>query len=136
VEQVRHIFVIEDNAGDILLIRQILQQQRIPIRVHVARDGAQAMFMLAEGRFQPDLILLDLNLPMLSGSCFLTRSKPKAPVVIFSSSSNPADIQDTADLGAKEFVQKPTDLEEYSERVSRIVRDWLPFSSASTSPLL
>jgi CheY-like chemotaxis protein len=126
VELVRHIFVIEDNAGDVLLIRQILQQQRIPIQVHVARDGAQALFMLAEGRFQPDLILLDLNLPMVSGSWFLERSKPEAPVVVFSSSSNPADIQDSTELGAKEFVQKPSDLQEYAERVSRIVRDWLP----------
>ena len=133
MEQVRHIFVIEDNAGDLLLIRQILQQQQIPIQVHVARDGAQAMFMLAEGRFQPDLILLDLNLPKVSGSWFLERSKPKAPVVVFSSSSNPADIQGSVELGAKEFVQKPTDLEEYAERVSRIVRDWLVVADASTS---
>ena len=129
----RHIFVIEDNAGDVLLIRQILQQQQIPIRVHVARDGAQALFMLAEGQFEPDLILLDVNLPMVSGSWFLARSKPAAPGVVFSSSSNPADIRDSTELGAKEFVQKPSDLEEYAERVSRIVRDWLPFSSASTA---
>jgi DNA-binding response OmpR family regulator len=128
---VRHIFMIEDNAGDVLLIRQILQQQQIPIRVHVARDGAQAMFMLAEGRFQPDLILLDLNLPKVSGSWFLARSKPTAPVVVFTSSSNPADIQDSVELGAKEFVHKPTDLEEYSERVSRIIKDWLPVADAS-----
>jgi two-component system, chemotaxis family, response regulator Rcp1 len=133
VEQVRHIFVIEDNAGDVLLIRQILEEQQIPIRVHVARDGDQALFMLAEGRFQPDLILLDLNLPKVSGSWFLARSKPKVPVVVFSSSSNPADIQDSTELGVKEFVRKPADLEEYAERVSRIVRDWLPCASASTS---
>jgi DNA-binding response OmpR family regulator len=133
VEPLRHIFVIEDNAGDVLLIRQILQQQQVPIRVHVARDGAQALFMLAEGRFEPDLILLDLNLPKVSGSWFLARSKPKAPVVVFSSSSNPADIQGSTELGAKEFVQKPTDLDEYAERVSRIVRDWLPVADASTS---
>ena len=132
MERVRHIFVIEDNAGDVLLIRQILQQQQIPIRVHVARDGAQAIFMLAEGRFQPDLVLLDLNLPKVSGSWFLERSKPNAPVVIFSCSSNPADIQGSTELGAKEFVQKPIDLEEYAERVSRIVREWLPVSEART----
>ena len=125
MEPVRHIFVIEDNAGDVLLIRQILQQQQIPIRIHVARDGAQAMFMLAEGRFQPDLILLDLNLPKVSGNWFLARSKPVAPVVVFSSSSNPADIQESTELGAKEFVRKPIDLEEYAAQVSRIVRDWL-----------
>ena len=125
--------MIEDNAGDVLLIRQILQQQSIPIRVHVARDGAQALFMLAEGRFQPDLILLDLNLPKVSGSWFLARSKPTVPVVVFSSSSNPADIRGSMELGAKEFVQKPTDLDEYAERVSRIVSDWLPVADMSTS---
>jgi CheY-like chemotaxis protein len=133
MERVRHIFVIEDNAGDVLLIRQILQQQHIPVRIHVARDGAQALFMLAEERFQPDLILLDLNLPRVSGYWFLERSKPKVPVVVFSSSSNPADIQSSVELGAKEFVQKPTDLQEYAERVSRIVNDWLPVADASTS---
>lgn len=133
MERVRHIFVIEDNAGDVLLIRQILQQQHIPVRIHVARDGAQALFMLAEERFQPDLILLDLNLPKVPGYWFLERSKPKVPVVVFSSSSNPADIQSSVELGAKEFVQKPTDLQEYAERVSRIVKDWLPIADASTS---
>jgi CheY-like chemotaxis protein len=133
MERVRHIFVIEDNAGDVLLIRQILQQQQIPIRIHVARDGSQALFMLAEGRFQPDLILLDLNLPKISGCWFLEKSKPKVPVVVFSSSSNPVDIQGSVELGAKEFVQKPTDLEEYAESVSRIVRDWLPVTDPITS---
>jgi len=133
VEPLRHIFVIEDNAGDVLLIRQILQQQQIPIRVHVARDGAQALFMLAEGQFQPDLILLDLNLPKVSGCWFLERSKPQVPVVVFSSSSNSADIQGSMALGAKDFVQKPVDLEEYAERVSRIVRDWLPVADAFTA---
>jgi CheY-like chemotaxis protein len=133
MERVRHIFVIEDNAGDVLLIRQILQEQQIPLRIHVARDGSQALFMLAEGRFQPDLILLDLNLPKVSGYWFLERSKPKVPVVVFSSSSNPADIQGSVELGAKEFVQKPTDVQEYAERVSRIVSDWLPVTDPSTS---
>jgi DNA-binding response OmpR family regulator len=89
--------------------------------------------MLAEGRFQPDLILLDLNLPKVSGYWFLERSKPKVPVVVFSSSSNPADIQGSVELGAKEFVQKPTDVQEYAERVSRIVSDWLPVTDPSTS---
>ena len=121
----RHVFLIEDNAGDILLIRQTFEEQPFPIRVHVARDGDQAAFMLAEGRFQPDLILLDLNLPRISGTWFLEKSRPTAPVVVFSSSSNPADIRNAITLGVKEFVQKPTDLQEYAARVACIVRDWL-----------
>jgi two-component system, chemotaxis family, response regulator Rcp1 len=121
-----HLFLIEDNAGDVLLFRQILDDQGIPAHVHVARDGDQAMFMLAEHRFEPDLIVLDLNLPRLSGSSFLAQAKPKAPVVVFSSSSNQVDIKNCVDLGAREFIPKPTDLREYADRVSRIVRDWLP----------
>lgn len=126
MKRLRHIFLIEDNAGDVLLIRQTLECLGLPIQVHVARDGDQALFMLAEGHFQPDLILLDLNLPRVSGSWFLARSKPKVPVVVFSSSSNPADIRQAVELGVKEFVTKPSDLQQYAERVCRIIRDWLP----------
>jgi CheY-like chemotaxis protein len=122
-EPLRHILLVEDNAGDILLIRQTLEDY--PVHIHVARDGSDAIFILAEGRFEPDLILLDLNLPKVSGTMFLARSHPNAPVVVFSSSSNPAEIKHSLELGAKEFVSKPADLEEYSARVSSIVSDWL-----------
>jgi CheY-like chemotaxis protein len=121
--QLRHILLVEDNAGDVLLIRQTLEGY--PVQIHVARDGSDAIFMLAEGRFEPDLIVLDLNLPKVSGAMFLARTHPDAPVVVFSSSSNPAEIKHSLDLGAKEFVSKPNDLEEYSERVCGIVSDWL-----------
>ena len=127
----RHIFLIEDNAGDILLMRQIIEEQSLAIRVHVARDGDQAMLMLTERQFEPDLIVLDLNLPKLSGGWFLARSKPTAPVVVFSCSENPADIEGSLKLGAKEFVHKPTDFQEYANQVSRIVREWLPSEEAS-----
>lgn len=133
MRNVCHVFLIEDNAGDILLIRSILREQGIPIRVHVARDGAEAMFMLAEGRFKPDLILLDLNLPRISGNWFLRRSKLEVPVVVFTSSTNQADIQEMTELGAKEFVQKPSDLQEYANRISRIVQRWLQLPITPTS---
>jgi DNA-binding NarL/FixJ family response regulator len=126
----RHIFLIEDNAGDILLMRQIIEEQSLRIRVHVARDGDQAMLMLTERQFEPDLIVLDLNLPKLSGGWFLARSKPTAPVVVFSCSENPADIEGSLKLGAKEFVHKPTDFQEYANQISRIVREWLPSDEA------
>jgi CheY-like chemotaxis protein len=132
MKRIRHIFLIEDNAGDVLLIRQTLDSLDLPIQVHVARDGDQALFMLAEGHFQPDLILLDLNLPRVSGSWFLERSRPKVPVVVFSSSSNPADIRRAVELGVKEYVEKPCDLEQYAQQVCRIIRDWLPGTDSSS----
>jgi len=131
MEPVRHVFLIEDNAGDILLIRQVLETLPIPIRLHVARDGDQALFMLAEGLFRPDLILLDLNLPKVSGSWFLARSTPDVPVIVFSSSSNAQEIQKALDLGAKAFVQKPTEIEQYVDRVTEIINEWLPTDLAA-----
>jgi CheY-like chemotaxis protein len=133
MQAVQHIFLVEDNAGDILLIRQILAGLPIPIHLHIARDGDQALFMMAEGLFRPDLILLDLNLPNVSGSLFLARSKPEVPVVVFSSSANPEDVREAMELGATAFVQKPMDFEEYRERVARIVSDWLPSGELTTT---
>jgi DNA-binding NarL/FixJ family response regulator len=126
MDRTLHVLLIEDNAGDTLLIRQILQDQPMAIRTHVARDGDQALFMLVEGLFQPDLILLDLNLPKVPGTLFLAQSRPTVPVVVFSSSLDQAEIRRALALGAREFVQKPIDLQEYAGEVSRIVRDWLP----------
>jgi DNA-binding response OmpR family regulator len=69
-------------------------------------------------------VILDLNLPKPSGFTLLERSHIDAPVVVFSSSSNPDDLLRAFELGAREFVQKPTDLVEFARQVSQIVRIW------------
>jgi two-component system response regulator len=117
--------VIEDQAGDVLMIRQALAGERIPVSIHVAVDGKQAVDMLAGRHFDPDLILLDLKLPKLDGLSFLARSRPSVPVVVFTSSDRPADIQRSFELGAKDFIPKPLDAEEYFQVVSYIVRRWV-----------
>jgi CheY-like chemotaxis protein len=118
------VLLVEDNAGDILLMRQALAREPFPISVHVAVDGKQAMQMVAARHFDPDLVILDLNIPKISGLSFLECSQLDAPVVVFTSSSNPQDRRCAFELGAKEFVQKPTDLREYVRQVSQIVRHW------------
>jgi CheY-like chemotaxis protein len=117
------LLLIEDSPGDILLIRQVLSREPFPISIHAAVDGKQATEILAAGQFKPDLLILDLSLPRLSGLSFLERTHPDAPVVVFTSSSNPQDRKRSLELGAKEFVQKPSDLHEYAGAVSRIVRN-------------
>jgi CheY-like chemotaxis protein len=118
------LLLVEDHAGDILLIRQALAGENFPISIHVAVDGKQAMQILAARQFEPDLILLDLNIPKISGLVVLEGIEPDVPVVVFTSSSDPKDRQSSFDLGAKDYVQKPTDLAEYGEVVSRMVRNW------------
>lgn len=118
------VLIVEDNPGDILLIRQVLENEPWPINVRVAVDGKQAVQMLASRHFEPSLVILDLNIPKLSGLSVLECSQRDIPVVVFSSSSDPLDRCCSFELGAKEFVQKPTDLQVYAQEVSRMVRNW------------
>jgi len=121
------LLLVEDNPGDILLIRQILLEEPFPVRVHVALDGEQALQMLVEKQFEPDLVILDLNLPRVSGLSLLARCRFERPIpiVVFSSSSSPDGERRSLELGAREFVQKPSDLQEFARRVAHIVRDWV-----------
>ena len=116
------VLLIEDSPGDVLMVRQALAGESI--RVRVALDGEQAVQIMREGDFRADVVILDLNLPKLSGFSILQRTRPTVPVVVFSSSSNPLDRQRSLELGAREFVQKPSDLDEYRQVVSNIVRTW------------
>lgn len=118
------VLVIEDESGDILLMKQALAREPVPISIHVAVDGKQAWEILERGEFKPEVIILDLNLPKLSGLGFLQRYKPEAPVIVFTSSSNPHDRERALALGAKEYIEKPSDLGEYTRLVSQIIRNW------------
>ena len=83
------ILLVEDNAGDALLIDEVLRESSTPVNLHVARDGMQALLMLAGDLAKPDLIILDLNMPILSGHAMLEKYHPvNVPVVVFSSSWN------------------------------------------------
>ena len=119
------ILLIEDNAGDILAIRQVISEVTPATKVSVARDGEQAIRILADPAFNADLIILDLNIPKVPGIAVLAQCKPAAPIVVFSSSSNSAEIQRAKELGVREFVRKPIDFEEFSNVVTRMVREWI-----------
>ena len=121
-----HILVVEDSAGDTLLIQQALASCPIPFKLHIARDGEQGLQMLSTLDVKPSLIILDLNMPRLGGFTFLQRYQPKdIPVVVFSVSSLEADKQYALELGASEYVEKPVDLEAFNEVVCHIIESWL-----------
>src|SRR5215469_10321325 len=127
------VLLVEDEAGDILLMRQTLAGEPIPISIHVAVDGKQAVEMLSQDQLKPDVVILDLKLPKLSGLGFLEGYRHNAPVVVFTSSSNIHDQQRALELGAKEYIQKPLDLGEYTRIVSQIVRKWVLSRGDSTA---
>lgn len=121
----KQILLVEDNAGDVLMIRQIILEAGLPVRVNVARDGEQAIRIQSDREFKPDLIILDLNIPKVPGIAVLGQCKPAAPVVVFTSSSNPAEMQRAKELGVREFVQKPIDFGEFSRVIIRMVQHWV-----------
>jgi chemotaxis family two-component system response regulator Rcp1 len=118
------VLLIEDNAGDALLVGQALAEGRVPVNLHIARDGEQALQILEQADFKPDLIILDLNLPKISGHSVLASCVNTSAVVVFTASLDDADEGRVLLLGAKEFVQKPMDLKDYKVAVCRMVRKW------------
>ena len=109
---------VEDNPGDVFLIRRAMKKQSM-ISLATAGDGREAIELLrkrvSEGAKLPDLILLDLAMPRMDGHEFLAEIKrdksfPILPVVVFSSSSDKRDVAKSYQLGAVAYVAKPSDL--------------------------
>jgi len=126
------LLVVDDNAAETLLLMYALEECSRPVKLHFAKDGTEGLKMLGERTF--DLVILDLNLPGLSGYDVLEQCDPgRTPVVVFSVSSNPTDAQRALDLGAREFVHKPDDIDSYKEAVLRMIAKWVPGTGRKTA---
>ena len=115
------LFVIEDNPADVFLIQEALGDYAKTVNTIVAEDGLEAVSLL-KSSISPDLILLDLNLPKLDGlSVLAANGRPEVPVVVFSSSRDPREVQRALKLGARDFVLKPSDLDGFIQTIQSIV---------------
>jgi two-component system response regulator len=126
-----HILLIEDNAADVMLVREALRSCSLPADVVIAYDGDEGLRLLTESKLKPDFVLLDLNLPKYSGLELLERCRAEegAPVIVLSGSQNPGDRERALELGAREYVQKPLDFNSFMRAVHGIVMRWAGFSS-------
>ena len=116
--------MVEDNAGDALLAGQILAEAPVPVKLHIARDGAQALQMLSGG-LKPDVVILDLILPEIDGLRMMERYHPvDVPIVVFSASRRESDKLLAKALGASEYIVKPTDLQAFRDALFGIVERW------------
>ena len=129
------ILLIEDNPGDVELIREALQFGRVLNRISVVTDGEAALAFLNrapgfENAARPDLILLDLNLPRKDGFEVLKEVKEhrdlsNVPVVILTSSQADRDILKSYNLHANCFISKPVDVDEFLNTVRSTGEFWL-----------
>ena len=129
------ILLVEDNLGDVDLTREVLQESTVHHRLHVARDGMEAMaFLRRDGKYadspRPNLILLDLNLPRKDGREVLkeikeTDSLKRIPVIVLTSSDADADINKSYELHANCYLTKPSGFDELSETLKAVESFWL-----------
>ena len=129
------ILLVEDNPGDVRLTQEALKEGKIANHLSVAMDGMEALaFLRQEGDFgkmpEPDLILLDLNLPKKNGWEVLEEIKSdeqlkKIPVVILTTSRDEIDVLKSYKLHANCYIVKPVDLYQFVEVVKSIEDFWL-----------
>ncbi len=132
------LLMVEDNPQDLELAQRAFKKANLVVRMHVARDGEEALnFLFCEGPHSGrsaisriKLILLDLKLPKVNGLEVLRRVKsdPRTktiPVVVLTSSQEQSDIIKSYGLGVNSFIVKPVDFEQFSTVVQELGLYWL-----------
>lgn len=129
-----HVLLAEDNPGDAELTRQALASSKLSIDLAVVDDGEKALkYLRREPPYaaaeEPDLLLLDLNLPKLSGEEVLREVKRDRrlaglPVVILTSSDAETEVSRCYAQGANCYVVKPVDFNSFLQIVTSIEQFW------------
>ncbi|AFM24724.1 response regulator [Desulfomonile tiedjei] len=131
-----NILLVEDNPFDIFLTKRALEDSKINLRLHVVENGADAVHFLHQKCIQrdtdipcPDLVLLDLNLPGMSGTEVLEEIKGNPftlhiPVIVLTTSDEPRDICEAYFLQANCFITKPVDVDQFTAAVQSIEKFW------------
>ena len=125
------ILLVEDSLADIELTIDALKSAKVANEVTVVRDGASALeHIRASPDAQPDLVILDLNLPRMSGHEVLAAMRAdeamrRIPVAVLTTSSAESDVATTYDLGANCFLTKPVDVQAFIHVVRSIDDFWL-----------
>ena len=124
------VLLVEDDPGDVLLIREAFAEQKVGNVLCVVSDGVEAMqYVRGEGEYagreRPDLVLLDLNLPRKSGAEVLAEIKgdPELsliPVIVLTTSEAEEDVLRSYKMHANAYITKPVDFERFREIVHQI----------------
>ncbi|GAA0797030.1 response regulator [Spirilliplanes yamanashiensis] len=119
------VLLVDDDDADLALITEAFEGHRVPARLHVARDGVEALDYLHSGAVRPDMILLDLNMPRMDGREVLAAVKQDPalsaiPVVVFTTSDQPDDITASYLRHANAYVTKPMELDDFTAAVDSI----------------
>jgi len=129
------VLLVKDSSGDLRLSREAFRELYGAIQLHVVSDGVEAMAFLRRSGVhahapRPELILLDLNLPLMDGREVLARIKEDAnlkliPTVIVTTSGAEIDVAKSHQLRANCYLSKPVQLEAFEKLVRSVYELWL-----------
>ena len=130
------LLLVEDNPDDVEIAIRAFRKSRLINDIRVVRDGEEALVLLFRDGgqdldpFWPDLILLDLNLPKVSGFDVLDRIKTSdelsaTPVIVLTVSERQEDIARAYQLGANTYITKPVDFEKFMHAIDTLWEYWM-----------
>lgn len=132
------ILLVDDSSEDVDLTLHALRKNTLINRIHVVRDGEEALnFLFSRDMYQeraerplPQLVLLDLKLPKVDGLSVLRTLKQDhrtrcVPVIVLTSSKEETDLNASYDLGVNSYIQKPVDFDKFREAVGTLALYWL-----------
>jgi len=127
------VLLVEDNPGDIELVRIGLESTKLPTSLQVISDGQEAIDFFSAGENLPDIVLLDVNLPKVDGFSILqkikeTPSTMMIPVVMLTSSAAVSDVHKGYENHVNSYIQKPVDAPKFLEAVDSIENFWMSLS--------
>ena len=136
-----HILLVEDNEGDILLTQEAFEASKVKTEISIAKNGQEALdFLFKRGEYvnakKPDLILLDINLPIFNGHEVLKLIKAdsmlkKIPVIMLTTSSSQKDLDDAYENHFNSYVKKPLEIKEFLDAILKIEEFWLQLTTLS-----
>jgi CheY-like chemotaxis protein len=123
------IMLIEDDAIEVMKFKRVLLKLNFEYTLIEKNNGREALDYLIKKENLPDIILLDLNMPVLNGFEFLKLTKKEEivkyiPVVVLSSSDNQNDVLEAYTNGISGFIKKPLKFEDYSESIKILLSYW------------
>jgi CheY-like chemotaxis protein len=124
------ILLVEDDNVDVMTVKRALRDLKVDSQLVPAGDGEEALaYLRSEGNTKPCVILLDLNMPRMSGIEFLKIVKAdealrKIPVVVLTTSNSERDIVNSFELGAAGYMVKSVDYKKFMEIVRTIDLYW------------
>jgi CheY-like chemotaxis protein len=134
-----NILLVEDNEGDILLTTEALEESKIINKINVMRDGKAAVNFfetLNSKNDYPDLVLLDVNLPKMSGHEVLNYIKnnekyKRIPVIMLTTSSSEKDIMQSYNSHVNCYITKPIDVADFVTAIAKVQDFWINIVSIS-----